>query len=75
MIGCVFQLQGVGAGGMDVSFSMILVDMVSLKQRPTYAAAIQIALALGLVSGALLGALVVQKGSWKWYVTPSQQSL
>lgn len=53
---------------MDVSFSMIIVDMVILKQRAKYAAALQISLALGLVSGALVGALVIQEVSWRWCV-------
>jgi MFS family permease len=49
---------------------MIIVDMVSLKQRPKYVASLQIALALGLVSGGL-GSILVQKVSWRVYVFPT----
>lgn len=59
------KLQGIGAGGMDVSFSMIIVDLVSLKERPKYNTYLQVALTFGLGSGAIIGSAVLQNFSWR----------
>lgn len=48
---------------MDVSFALILVEMVPLVQRPAYDYALQISLAFGIVSGGLIVAVDVQKFS------------
>jgi MFS family permease len=59
------KLQGIGAGGMDVSFSMIIVDLVSLKERPKYNTYLQVALTFGLGSGAIIGSAILQNFSWR----------
>ena len=59
------QLQGIAAGGMDVAFNVALVDLVSLKKRPKYVAVAQLAVATGLMSGNILGAVLVEHLSWR----------
>jgi MFS family permease len=59
------QLQGVGAGGIDVMVDIITVDLVPLKKRAKYTAFIQMSGAFGMVSGMIFGATLVQKASWR----------
>ena len=59
------QLQGIAAEDMNVSFNVVLVDLVSLKKRPKYVAVAQLTVATGLMSGNMLGALLVEHLSWR----------
>ncbi|KUJ17491.1 MFS general substrate transporter [Mollisia scopiformis] len=59
-------LQGLGSGGMDMAFSLIIVDIVSLPRRPMYVALLQLCAGVGLIFGGLIGALVIEKLSWRW---------
>lgn len=59
------KLQGIGAGGMDVSFTMIIVDLVSMKDRPKYSTYLQVALTIGLGSGAVIGSAILSNFSWR----------
>ncbi|KAL4800099.1 major facilitator superfamily domain-containing protein [Aspergillus venezuelensis] len=60
------SLQGIGAGGI---FSMVLViftDIIPLRLRPRYWAAIQAAWAVGTVAGPVIGGACSHPKTWRW---------
>lgn len=59
-------LQGIGAGGLDVLPDVILADITSLKERPKYIGVVGIFLAVGMVLGPIIGALLSQFLDWRW---------
>ena len=60
------SVQGVGGGGIITLAQVIFADIISLRQRPKYFSAVLLAWALGSVLGPLVGALFVQKSTWRW---------
>lgn len=48
-----------------MAFSLIIVDIVSLPRRPMYVALLQLSAGVGLIFGGLIGALVIEKLSWR----------
>ncbi|RYP55369.1 hypothetical protein DL768_000124 [Monosporascus sp. mg162] len=62
--GCL--VQGLGGGGLYVLQDIILADITSLKERPMYLGLLAVAIALGTVSGPIVGALLSDFVDWRW---------
>ncbi|KAF3385519.1 hypothetical protein F1880_002251 [Penicillium rolfsii] len=60
------SLQGVGGGGIMAGCLVITTDIVPLRQRPTYYAIIQMAWALGTLTGPLVGGVIAENIAWRW---------
>lgn len=60
------SIQGVGGGGIASMVMVIFAEIVPLKQRPRYFALVQMAWALGTISGPVIGGLFVEKATWRW---------
>jgi MFS family permease len=61
------QLQGIGGGGMSCLVNVIIVDLVSQRERTKFSGIIALAGAFGLVAGVLGGAALAQE-AWRWVV-------
>jgi MFS family permease len=59
------QFQGLGSGGINAVGSIIVTDMVSLRERGKYIGILSVASALGLISGILIGAAVAGLSTWR----------
>lgn len=59
-------IQGVGAGGINVLIEVIVCDLVPLRQRGSYLAAIFGLVAIGTALGPFFGGLIVQHSNWRW---------
>lgn len=59
------SIQGLGGGGILALGSVILTDIVPLRQRPIYLGVIQMSWALGSVSGPVIGGLFVEYTTWR----------
>ena len=60
------QMQGAGAGGMDVVCGLIVTDSVVLSERGKFYGFLQIFGAVGLVAGMLLASVIETAASWRW---------
>jgi MFS family permease len=61
----VTQFQGLGSGGIQAVGSIIITDMVALRERGKYIGILALASALGLISGILMGAEIAGRSSWR----------
>lgn len=61
-------LSGMGAGGISSLVSIIVSDLVSLKDRGKYQGFVSIAIGVGAVCGPFLAASLIQRKSdgWRW---------
>ncbi|PVH94427.1 MFS general substrate transporter [Periconia macrospinosa] len=59
-------IQGLGAGGLDVLEEIILADITNLKERPFYLGLISGAVAIGSITGPIIGGLFSQFVTWRW---------
>lgn len=59
-------IQGIGAGGINVLIEVIVCDLVPLRQRGKYLAAIFGLVAIGTALGPFFGGLIVQYSDWRW---------
>lgn len=59
-------LQGVGGAGIIPMAQIVLCDIVPLRYRPKYASVVQMAWAIGTITGPLIGGLLVQHVTWRW---------
>lgn len=63
-------IQGVGGGGLIPLAMIIITDLVPLRQRPKYAAIVQVSMALGTILGPLIGGCFEEYTSsstgWRW---------
>jgi MFS family permease len=57
---------GIGGGGMNVVVSVLLSDVVPLRDRGTWQGYINIVFATGAASGAPLGGLLADTIGWRW---------
>lgn len=57
---------GIGGGGMTTVVSIIMSDIVPLRERGTWQGIINIIYALGAGCGAPLGGLLADRVSWRW---------
>jgi MFS family permease len=60
------SIQGIGGGGIMSLVLIIFSDIVPLRQRPIYVSSIQVAWALGTISGPVTGGAIVQNTTWRW---------
>lgn len=59
-------IQGIGAGGINVLIEVIVCDLVPLRQRGNYLAAIFGLVAIGTALGPFFGGLIVEHSDWRW---------
>ncbi|KAK8059122.1 hypothetical protein PG996_009052 [Apiospora saccharicola] len=59
-------IQGIGASGISVLGETIICDLVPLRERGTYMAAVLGMVALGTSLGPLFGGLIVSYSTWRW---------
>jgi len=59
-------VQGLGAGGLMVTSSAVIADVVPLRERGKYQGAIGAMFGVSTVAGPLLGGLFVDHLSWRW---------
>lgn len=57
---------GIGGGGMSVCTSILLSDVVSLRDRGTWQGYVNLIYALGASAGAPLGGLLAESIGWRW---------
>ncbi|KAF1933976.1 MFS general substrate transporter [Didymella exigua CBS 183.55] len=57
---------GIGGGGMTVCVSILLSDVVSLRDRGTWQGYINLVYASGAAAGAPLGGLLAETIGWRW---------
>ncbi|XXH00077.1 hypothetical protein Hte_006419 [Hypoxylon texense] len=53
-------IQGLGGGGLDILQEITIVDMTSLKERPTHLAMMALPIALGAIMSPVIGTLLCQ---------------
>lgn len=58
------SIQGIGGGGIQALTSVIITDMVPLRQRGKYIGLITLNWAAGSVSGPIIGGVLSEKVSW-----------
>ncbi|KDQ49637.1 hypothetical protein JAAARDRAFT_200645 [Jaapia argillacea MUCL 33604] len=59
-------LAGIGGGGMSTVVSIIMSDIVPLRQRGTWQGIINIVFATGSATGAPLGGILADSIGWRW---------
>ncbi|KAL4876690.1 putative efflux pump antibiotic resistance protein [Aspergillus karnatakaensis] len=59
-------IQGIGGGGVMVLVLVIATDVVPLRYLPKYQGLVQIAWALGTMTGPLIGGIFAQLTTWRW---------
>ena len=62
------QFQGMGSAGINVMVNVITADLVPLEKRAKYSGLVALSSAFGLCSGVLIGAVVSERATWRWYV-------
>ncbi|KAI1765223.1 MFS general substrate transporter [Hypoxylon sp. FL1150] len=59
-------VQGAGSGGMTMIVSVIVSDLVPLRDRGYFQAIIAMTFGIGMAIGPIIGGLIVQNISWRW---------
>jgi EmrB/QacA subfamily drug resistance transporter len=59
-------LQGVGAGGLTVTATALIADIIPLRERGKYQGALGAVFGVATVIGPLLGGLLTDHASWRW---------
>lgn len=59
-------IQGVGSGGIIMLSSIIISDLVPLRQRGNFSAILMSILGVGSALGPLIGGAIVSSTSWRW---------
>lgn len=60
------SIQGIGGGGINSLFEILITDLVPLRQRGTYFGFQSLTWALGSVSGPIIGGAFAQSVTWRW---------
>lgn len=61
---------GIGAGGMTSVVSILISDIVPLRDRGVWQGYMNVIVLAGMATGAPLGGLFADTLGWRWYVTP-----
>lgn len=67
--------QGIGGGGMTTVVSILMSDIVPLRDRGLWQGIINIVYAAGSAIGAPLGGILADYIGWRWYVSPAELPL
>ncbi|KAI0386129.1 MFS general substrate transporter, partial [Hypomontagnella monticulosa] len=59
-------VAGIGGGGMNAVVTILVTDLVSLRDRGLFQGYINIVFASGMASGAPIGGLVADSIGWRW---------
>lgn len=59
-------LQGVGAGGLTVTATALIADIIPLRERGKFQGALGAVFGVATVIGPLLGGLLTDNVSWRW---------
>ncbi|KAK8078963.1 Efflux pump FUS6 [Apiospora phragmitis] len=59
-------VQGAGSGGIGMNVSIIIADLVPLRERGHFLALIRILYTVGATSGPIVGGVIVDTISWRW---------
>jgi EmrB/QacA subfamily drug resistance transporter len=59
-------LQGVGAGGLTVTATALIADIIPLRDRGKFQGALGAVFGIATVIGPLLGGLLTDNASWRW---------
>lgn len=59
-------VQGLGAAGVSVLPSLIIADVVALRQRPRFQGFVYVAFAVGTDLGPVIGGAMVERVGWRW---------
>ncbi|KAL8799210.1 MAG: hypothetical protein Q9182_006070 [Xanthomendoza sp. 2 TL-2023] len=59
-------VQGIGGGGMLIVVTVLLSDLIPLRERGTYQGYLNLIGAIGSTSGGPIGGLFVQSIGWRW---------
>lgn len=59
-------LQGVGAGGLTVTATALIADIIPLRDRGKFQGALGAVFGVATVIGPLLGGLLTDNASWRW---------
>jgi len=61
-------IAGIGGGGMATVVSILVSDLVPLRQRGTYQGILNLIFSIGMAAGAPMGGLLADKIGWRWHV-------
>lgn len=61
-------VAGIGGGGMNAVVSILLSDIVPLRERGIWQGYMNIIFGAGTATGAPLGGLLAESVGWRWYV-------
>ncbi len=59
-------LQGLGAGGLTVTATALIADIIPLRQRGKFQGSLGAVFGVATVIGPLLGGLLTDNASWRW---------
>ncbi|KAK8037342.1 Efflux pump FUS6 [Apiospora marii] len=59
-------VQGAGSGGIGMNVSIIIADLVPLRERGYFLAIIMILYTVGVTTGPIVGGAIVDSASWRW---------
>ncbi len=59
-------LQGIGAGGLTVTATALIADIIPLRERGKFQGALGAVFGLATVVGPLIGGLLTDQASWRW---------
>lgn len=66
LLGRVLMKEGIGGGGMTTVVSILMSDIVPLRQRGSWQGYMNIVYAIGASAGAPLGGLFADSIGWRW---------
>lgn len=59
-------IQGIGGGGMNVMTTIVIADLVPLRDRPRFMSVIFTFYSIAFAVGPIVGGALVEHSSWRW---------